>query len=152
MLEKLVFRKMQESDRKVVTEMIRSLYQTLKAPDDYITDKKLSATFEQLQANSPFVEIEVFEIEEKIVGYALLFRFWYNEYGGMVLNIDELFVRPEYRSMGIASHYLSTLSARKTDHVALSLEVLPENKGAHVLYKRIGFEEKETITLHKILI
>jgi ribosomal protein S18 acetylase RimI-like enzyme len=86
-----------------------------------------------------------------IAGYALLFKYWYNEFGGMVLNVDELFVKPEFRDQGIASLYLSELSRKAKDYVALSLEVLPTNKEAYSLYRRTGFTEKETVALYKML-
>jgi ribosomal protein S18 acetylase RimI-like enzyme len=149
--ETLIFRPMKLEESDIVAEMIKTLYRTLKAPAEYMTDKKIAATFKQLQLQPESLEMDVFEINKTIVGYALLFKFWYNEYGGMVLNIDELFVDPDFQSRGIASLYLSELSKKRDDYVALSLEVLPENKGAYSLYKRIGFQEKETITLHKLL-
>lgn len=151
MQDRLTFRPMEAKDRKIVSEMIKSLYRALNAPDGYMNDQKISATFNQLELSSPAVEINVFEIDNKIVGYAMLFRFWYNEYGGMVLNVDELYVDVAHRNHGIASEYLSTLTRRNGEHVALSLEVLPENKAAYALYKRTGFSEKETITLYKLL-
>jgi ribosomal protein S18 acetylase RimI-like enzyme len=149
--EALIFRPVQPEDYSIVTEMIKTLYKTLNAPNEYMTDKKIAATFEQLLLQPDHIKIEVFEIKKVIVGYALLFNFWYNEYGGMVLNIDELFVKPDFRNQGIATLYLIELSRRKENYVALSLEVLPENTKAYALYKRMGYEEKETVTLHKIL-
>src|SRR3954466_11995004 len=87
-----VFRPMQPRDSSIVAEMIKSLYRTLQAPDDYITDEKIAATFKQVELQTGYLQLEVFEINKTIIGYALLFKFWYNEFGGMVLNIDELFV------------------------------------------------------------
>ena len=141
---------MQPTDRSIVAEMMKSLYVSLGAPADYMTDEKITATFNQFERQPGSLEIDVFEIGSTIVGYALLFKFWYNEYGGMVLNVDELFVLPDFRSRGISSLYLSALGERK-NYVALSLEVLPENKKAFALYTRKGFVEKETVTLHKLL-
>ena len=69
----------------------------------------------------------------------------------MVWNIDELFVQSEFQRQGISSLYLFSLSKRTADRAALSLEVLPQNKGAYDLYKRTGFQEKETVTLYKLL-
>jgi len=130
--------------------MIKVLYQSLQAPDDYITDEKIDATFKQVQLQTGYLQLEVFDINKTIIGYALLFQFWYNEFGGMVLNIDELFIKPEYRDQGIASLYLSEVSKRR-GYVALSLEVLPENKKAYDLYKRNGFMEKETVALYRLI-
>ena len=147
----IIFRPMQPEDTVIIAGMIKTLYRTLKAPDDYMTDKKIDATFEQISLRTGLVEIDVFEMNKTIVGYAMLFKFWYNEFGGMVLNVDELFVSPDFRGQGIASRYLSAVSEKKDNYAALSLEVLPQNEGAYSLYKRSGFKEKETISLYKLL-
>jgi ribosomal protein S18 acetylase RimI-like enzyme len=147
-----IFRPMRHEDQSIVSGMMKSLYRDLQLPDGYITDEKIGATFEQLQVQPTHLSLEVFELDSEVVGYALVFKFWYNEFGGMVLNVDELFVEPGFRSKGIAARYLSQLGERnERDYVALSLEVIPENKRAYSLYKRTGFIEKETITLYKIL-
>jgi ribosomal protein S18 acetylase RimI-like enzyme len=147
-----VFRSMQPNDKPIVAEMMKSLYLSLGAPAEYMSDQKIAATFKHLEVNPESLEIDVFEISKTIVGYALLFKFWYNEYGGMVLNVDELFVLADFRNRGISSLYLSALSERNDKYAALSLEVLPENEKAFALYKGKGFKEKETVTLHKILV
>jgi len=147
----VIVRAMKAVDRDVVREMIKALYENLRAPAEYMTDQKIDATFAQLDLQPRHLELDVFEVEGVVVGYALLFKFWYNEFGGMVLNIDELFVLSDFRDRGIASHYLSTLTTRKNDYVGLSLEVLPRNEKALALYKRNGFSEKETLTLYKLL-
>ena len=115
-----------------------------------MTDEKINASFEQNLLQPEQVKIEVFEYNATIVGYALLFTFWYNEFGGKVLNVDELYVQPAFQSQGIVSRYLNELN-RKKEYAALSLEVLPENERAYALYKRMGYTEKETITLYKLL-
>jgi len=142
---------MQVEDQQVIAEMVKLLYRSLHAPDDYMPEKKIAATFEQLHVQPEYLKLDVFEVNGKVAGYALLFKFWYNEFGGTVWNIDELFVQPEFQRQGISSDYLSSLSKRTADRVALSLEVLPGNKRAYDLYKRTGFQEKETITLYKLL-
>lgn len=147
-----IFRPMRTEDHSTVATMMKALYRALQVPDGYITDEKIIATIQQLEQQPTHLCLEVFEVDRRVVGYALLFKFWYNEFGGMVLNIDELFVEPEFRSRGIAVRYLSELQERKEkDYVALSLEVLPQNERAYSLYKRAGFKEKETVTLYKIL-
>lgn len=147
-----IFRPMGTEDHTIVSQMMKSLYHALLLPDDYMTDEKIRATFNQLRIQPTHLTLDVFELGGTIVGYGLLFKFWYNEFGGMVLNVDELFVEPDFRSRGITTHYLLQLAQKKErDYVALCLEVLPDNKGAYSLYKRSGFVEKETVTLYKIL-
>jgi len=147
----VIYRAMTATDLDIVRGMVKELYERLGAPAGYMTDQKINATFAQLQRQTGYLELDVFEVDATVVGYALLFKFWYSEFGGMMLNIDELFVLPDFRNRGIASHYLSTLTKRKSDYVALSLEVLPQNEKALALYKRIGFAEKETLTLYRLL-
>ena len=149
--ESIVFRPMREADRTIVAAMIQSLYKSLDAPEGYMTYEKISATFEQTYLQPDYLNIEVFESNETIVGYALLFKFWYNEFGGMILNIDELYVTPDFQRRGIASLYLSGLEKRNEGYVGLSIEVLPENKKAYALYKKMGYMEKETKQLYKLL-
>jgi ribosomal protein S18 acetylase RimI-like enzyme len=145
------FRPMQPEDEKLITEMIMALYHSLGAPDGYMTIGKIKATFEQIHMQSDSLQLDVFEMDGEIAGYATLFSYWYNEFGGRVLNVDELFIKPEFRGRGISTQYLTELSKPTKKYVALSLEVLPSNEGAYSLYKRIGFREKETITLYKML-
>jgi len=149
--DRFVYRAMKPDDHDVVRTMMKALYASLHAPDGYMTDEKIDATFARLSVSPDHLQLDVFECDGAVVGYALMFKFWYNEFGGMVLNVDELFVLPDFRSRGIVSHYLLTLNNRKGDYVALALEVLPENTRAHALYKRVGFLEKETQVLYKII-
>lgn len=150
-VDTIAYRAITPADHTIVRRMIKALYDSLRTPEGYMTDQKIDATFDQLHRQPDHLELDVFEVDSIIVGYALLFKFWYNEFGGMILNIDELFVQPEFRDRGVASHYLSTLNKRKSDYVALSLEVLPQNERALALYKRAGFTEKETLTLYRFL-
>jgi ribosomal protein S18 acetylase RimI-like enzyme len=143
---------MQPSDHSIVARMMKALYRYLGLPEEYLSDEKIAATMAQLAARTNHLFLDVFMWEDRVVGYALLFKYWYNEFGGMVLNIDELFIEPDFRSKGIASHYLRHLEqSNSKDYVALSLEVLPENEKAYALYKRAGFTEKETVMLYKII-
>ncbi len=141
---------MRPDDAGVVADMIKSLYQSLGAPEGYMNDDKIRLTFDQLFKNPGSIEVDILECNGDIAGYALLFSYWYNEFGGWVLNIDELFVKEEFRGRGNAKDYLNVLLSRK-EFVAHTLEVLPENENAYALYKKSGFEKKETITLARML-
>jgi ribosomal protein S18 acetylase RimI-like enzyme len=149
--KEIIFRPMLKEEQEVVASMIKDLYKSLQAPESYMNDQKIYATFSHLSTQPENLTLEVFEQDEKIVGYALLFSFWSNEYGGMILNVDELYLKPEYRSNGISTLYFSRLITQKDKYVAMTLEVLPENEKAYALYKRIGFAKKETLFLYKLL-
>jgi GNAT superfamily N-acetyltransferase len=52
----------------------------------------------------------VLEIEGQVSGYALLIRFWSNELGGEICEVDELFVAPEYRNRGYGSSLFTAIA------------------------------------------
>lgn len=80
---------------------------------------------------------------DRAVGYALLISFWSNELGGAVCNIDELFILPEWRGKGFATHLLTEILQNRQIWpevpVALELEVSPANHRAQSLYRKLGF-------------
>ena len=80
----------------------------------------------------------------KAVGYAFLAVFWSNELGGEVCVIDELYVKPEYRSRGHGKKLFEQLQHDREflpqQFVALDLEVTPKNSRAQKLYSCLGFE------------
>lgn len=77
------------------------------------------------------------------VGYAVLCAYWSNELGGLIAIVDELYVRPEARSQGIAKALFDALAAGRVagfaSLVAIDLEVTPDNARARALYARLGF-------------
>src|SRR5450755_4116031 len=50
------------------------------------------------------------ELDGRPCGYALLISFWSNELGGEVCSIDELYVEPEQRGRGYATHLIGDLA------------------------------------------
>jgi ribosomal protein S18 acetylase RimI-like enzyme len=111
-----------------------------------MTPNKVSQTVNQLRNNPNKGRILIFETEGRIVGYAILIFYWSNEYGGDIVHIDELYVKPEHRGRGIAAAFLKQLHRQSYGAVALELEVTPSNTRALHYYKRLGF--KETKNLH----
>jgi len=80
-------------------------------------------------------------------GYALLIPFWSNEFGGNLVFIDELFVKPEFRNQGIGRAFIEfILRQHPFEAVAAVLEVSPSNKRARRLYESIGFRLRRNRT------
>lgn len=147
----VIYRTFRTSDSKVVTEMIHSLYEE-GAGGRPVTTHNIQKTLTFLDDSSDRGSIMVFEYKKNILGYAILIYFWSNEFGGNIIAIDELYVKKEYRSHGVASNFLTYLSEKKpADAVALQLEVNPKNKKARELYKRLGFKAHKNTTMDLIL-
>lgn len=81
-------------------------------------------------------------------GYAVLIPYWSNEFGGVLLFVDELFVRDGFRNQGIGHRFFDYLEQQRPfGAVALALEVNPNNERAHRLYDSIGFVKRRNATL-----
>ena len=142
-MENLLYRTMRAGDQEVVKGMILAFYEEAGG-GEFMNAGMVERTFEQLARHPDYGSVVVFEAEGRLIGYALLINFWSNEYGGIVLNIDELYVVPEGRGGGVGTAFLNHLAAGHLgDYVALKLEVLPYNRRALRLYEKLGFEKSD---------
>jgi len=116
-----------------------------------ITGKKISLTFTELSNHPNRGRIVVFEKAKGIVGYAVLIPYWSNEYGGNILHIDELYVKPEHRGRSIATSFLKRILLAKREAVALQLEVTPRNTRARDYYRSFGFKKSKNLHLIRII-
>jgi ribosomal protein S18 acetylase RimI-like enzyme len=78
------------------------------------------------------------------VGYLLCVFVYSFEHGGLMAEIDELFIRPEHRRRGLAQ---TLLAAARTQLAAdgcgcLQMQVADDNPGAQDFYARVGFRQK----------
>jgi ribosomal protein S18 acetylase RimI-like enzyme len=134
-----VFHAIRPADEPGVRAMIHALYLEDGHEAGKMSDEKISRSFEMARLEPGHLRFEVFEMEEQAAGYALLWNYWSNEYGGRILNIDELFVIPRFRGRGIAKAYFLHLSKMSRDYAGLSLEVMPGNHRALEFYTGLGF-------------
>jgi len=135
----ICYRPYHPSDEPVLTRYILDLY-----ADDIsgkpMTEQKIRNTIAMLTAKPDLGSILIIESGEEVAGYAILVNFWSNEYGGIMLNIDELYVTPPHRGKGFASALIRHLAeTRYNNAVALQLEVGAGNTAARRLYDSLGF-------------
>lgn len=134
------YRKFKSSDKKIVAGLIKDFYKELPGIRG-IDDKKINRTFLAFAADSGKGNILVIGKGKIIIGYALLANFWSNEWGGNVLFLDEIYLKPEFRGQGIGKNFINYLIKKKYNRAtAIQLEVAPHNKKARALYKAIGFK------------
>jgi diamine N-acetyltransferase len=134
-----------------VLRMMRELYDT-DAPDLKVDQSKFPATIDRLLAEPTRGRIVLFMRGERLVGYGALMPYWSNEFGGMVVVVDELLVEKEFRRQGIAREFFAFIEAtRPFDAAAFMLEVSPNNPRARALYEALGFEPRKLQTMTRRL-
>lgn len=131
-------RLMKLQDKFDVTEMMRVFY----ASDAVLTngsDEIFEADFENCISDSPYVEGYVFEDGGSIQGYGMIAKSFSTEFGKPCIWIEDLYVRDEYRGLGIGTLFLNYITEKYPDSI-FRLEVEAENERALHVYKKCGFE------------
>lgn len=101
----------------------------------------MKTTFDLAVKGSPYLRGLVMADGENILGYVLLSFTYSNEVGGMVVWIEELYVKEAYRNQRLGKQTLEwILNEYQENTKRFRLEVTEENKGAKKLYESFGFK------------
>ena len=102
----------------------------------------MEKTFNLLMEGLDFAKAYVCEKNNKTVGYILLALTYSNEAGGMVVWLDEIYVKPEFRSQGIGSELIDFVIEKYKNKISrFRLEITESNIGAKKLYLSKGFKD-----------
>ncbi|MBR5239295.1 MAG: GNAT family N-acetyltransferase, partial [Clostridia bacterium] len=97
--------------------------------------------FDLAVKGSPYLRGLVMADGESTLGYVLLSFTYSNEVGGMVVWIEELYVKEAYRNSGLGKQALGwIIKEYKETTKRFRLEVTEENEGAKKLYRSFGFD------------
>lgn len=133
-------RRVAAHDRQTYLGLARAFYASGAALMD-APDENILRTFDELMRSHDYAEAFLAEYDGETAGFVLLAKTFSQEAGGMVLWLEELYIRPEFRGMGLGSEVFGFLHAHyKTSVRRIRLEVEAENEGARQLYYRWGFE------------
>lgn len=142
-----MIRYMKPADRDEFIKMANEFY-CMPAVLHSVPEENFRHTFEMIMEQSPYAAGMVAEQDGKIAGYSLLALTYSNEVGGLVVWIEELFIKPEYRSSGIGKEFFSFIR-REFDQKAkrYRLEVTKDNTRAVKLYRALGYEPLEYLQM-----
>ncbi len=116
-----------------------------------VSEKNIRSTIEHWKQFPEAGCIYIFLFNEEVIGYANFIFYWSNEYGGKIVNLDELFVKRAFRKKGIALDFLFKLGELfDKSVVGYELEVHPQNKQVINLYKKAGFSINENSFMLKL--
>ncbi len=135
----IIFKDYENKDKDELYIMIKDLYESDPGGLD-MNETKIDSTIQFLKQHPESGRLFGFYLGELVIGYAILINYWSNEYGGILLNIDELYIKTEYRSLGIGTNFIKfIIDSKHSNFKAIELEVFPTNVRAFNLYTDLGF-------------
>ena len=140
-------RRMTAADTEAVIAMMRTFYASpavFTNGSEEIFQNDVAACV----GDSPYAEGYIFEIEERIVGYGMLAKSFSTEFGKPCIWIEDLYLLPDYRGLGIGSAFFKHVENSYPYHL-LRLEVEEENERAIQVYKKNGFDALPYVEMKK---
>ncbi|MBQ9886703.1 MAG: GNAT family N-acetyltransferase [Lachnospiraceae bacterium] len=135
-----MIRKINSNDREEYITLAKEFYRA-GVTLEVIDTKNIELTFDEMMRSDEYAECYFIEDKGNTVGFALLAKTFSQEAGGMVIWLEELYIRPQYRSMGYGTEFFEYLEANMDSRVKrVRLEVEEENTRVVDLYKRMGFK------------
>lgn len=136
-----IFRHCHQEDLQAVATLVTELYSD--DPGEFPAQPDIRATFDELARRPEKGQIIVFELEGDLVGYAILVFFWSNEFGGDIIEIDEMVVSSKHRSRGIGKAFFTWLDSTYTGCAGYALQTTEHNEMARKLYQAAGFKQSK---------
>jgi GNAT superfamily N-acetyltransferase len=140
MNEKILIRKAEEKDTVDIINLIKELADYEKLSDMVVISE--SEINKALFSENKFVEVLIAEYDGEIAGQALFFKNFSTFLGKPGIYLEDLFVKPVFRSKGIGKALLQKIIdlAKERDYGRVEWSVLDWNKSAIKFYQNIGAE------------
>jgi ribosomal protein S18 acetylase RimI-like enzyme len=132
----ITIRPIEEKEFPAIIELFREFATFEKRPE------KMTNSVERLQREKEhfhcFVAVDA---TDRIIGYATYF-FSYHTWTGKCLHMDDLYVKPDFRGMGIGQRLLDEVIALAKDSACHKVrwQVSDWNTPAQEFYKKLGAE------------
>ena len=108
--------------------------------------------FAEMMRSGQYLSGYIFTDGDNTAGFAVTNRMMQHEAGGVMVWVEDLYIRPAYRGQGLGSRFLAWLEEQlRSDAVMLRLETEPENERAQELYYRLGYENLNYLQMIKRL-
>ncbi len=133
-----MIRPLSSDDRQIYIEMAREFYST-DAVWHSVPVANFEKTFDEMMRSDVYAEGFIFELHGTVAGYALLAKTFSQEAGGLVVWVEEIYVKPQFRGKGLGGEFFEFLE-KERPAARYRLEIEPENERAVALYRKNGFE------------
>ncbi len=136
-----MIRYLQNQDIEECTKMFEEFY-TTDAVSHKIPIDNIKHAITLALEDSPYIKILICEHEGKYAGFCALSFTFSTEAGGVVVLIEDIYIRNEFTSKGLGTAIFSFIHQQYDDKAKrYRLEVAHNNAHAIRLYKKLGFEE-----------
>ena len=134
----ITIRPLEEKDRQQILEMMRTFYSS-EAVFSNGSEEIFNTDIDNCIGDNPYIEGYVFEDNSNIQGYAMLAKSYSTEFGKSCIWIEDIYVKDEYRGLGIGSRFLNFVE-ENYPYALLRLEGEAENERAVNVYKKCGYD------------
>lgn len=131
-------RKMTESDREAVVDMMRTFYHS-PAVFTNGSEEIYNSDVTACVGDSPYAEGFIFENGNDICGYGMIAKSFSTEFGKPCIWIEDLYLKEEYRGEGIGRSFFVYLE-KEFPNTIMRLEVEEDNTRAVAVYKKNRYE------------
>lgn len=136
-----------ETDRAAYLSMAHTFFHS-DAVCHPIPDSHLVRTFDAALSGNPFLRVVMLEYEGEIAGFGHISFTWSAEAGGMVVLLEDLYIKPAFRCHKLGTAFFETMFRDYGKEACrYRLEVSQVNTRAKKLYERLGFEELDYIQM-----
>jgi GNAT superfamily N-acetyltransferase len=137
-------------DASSITAMIHGLARFERAPDQCtVVETQISAA---LFGQAPTLRAHVAEVDDEVAAMALWFLNFSTWDGVEGIYLEDLFVRPQFRRLGLGRRLLAALARECLDHdyTRLAWAVLNWNTPAIALYQAVGAQPQSAWTTYRV--
>ncbi|MGN1169985.1 MAG: GNAT family N-acetyltransferase [Acutalibacteraceae bacterium] len=136
-------RKVTPQDKEMYLSLTEKFYQSDAVSHNIPLENRLN-TWDEIIRSDEYADCYFVIKDGDVAGYMLLAYTFSQEAGGKTAWIEEIYILPEFRSMGLGSELFDFIKAEiEPDCARLRLEVEADNIRAKKLYKSLGFKQLE---------
>lgn len=140
-------RNMTADDKTAVFDMMKVFYAS-NAVYTNGSDEIFANDIENCVNDCPYLEGYIIENDGETIGYSMVAKSFSTEFGKPCVWIEDLYIKEQYRGLGIGKIMLDHICEKYTDCI-FRLEVEAENENAVKLYRKCGFEELPYVEMKK---
>lgn len=135
-----MIRKITEKDKNIFIELMDEFYHS-DGVQHTLPKHYYEKAAEEVLKDSPYMTAYLIESEGGVAGYGQLSFTYSTEAGGMVVWIEELYIRSKFRGRGLGTAFFDKIfTMYQNKATRFRLEIDPDNEGARRLYESLGFE------------